>query len=498
LFQKPAGRKNHAKGENKNYSTMGVIFSSRLIFLHATGVKPGRNIVTVTAFQGDQAMTNSKVSFRSMLRVSVLAGLAGTLVACGSMTHYNHEVALGANGSGDGGDAKQGKAVLMDAKQRTVFAIPGKTKVNGTDVDVMRVCAEASPDALSALAASSDNSLSTDTQLALKAAFTLSETASNIGLRTQSIQLMRDAGYRLCEAAVSGNLSQSQFEMLQRHYQNSMVTILAVEQLTGTVRGGNVELSTTASLGSAKEIAALTQSAAEAKATADKAVATAAEKKAAVSTAEAKVTTYLADKGGTETGLSDAQKTELAPLKKAVSDAQAEQIVADNAATVANEKLTIYQAGLNAIGAGNQASSGTARASGGSGSNTLTGDSAIATAVKDMVSDQINSGFFRDACATLFIAQIDGRVDNTKLGGLDNECYQVVKGDYQSRAKIRESHAESYRLAFVAYNILVTAYADCLKRPACAAKAPPPPVLPPFPPVPDDSAPMMVPLSPGQ
>lgn len=95
-----------------------------------------------------------------------------------------------------------------------------------------RFCADPSPDGLAvfggSLAASASKS---DTSGQLTAA--MAAQAASIGLRTQSITLLRDAQYRLCEAFVNGGMNSAQLATLQRRFQNIMVADLAIEQLTG-------------------------------------------------------------------------------------------------------------------------------------------------------------------------------------------------------------------------------------------------------------------------
>lgn len=121
-------------------------------------------------------------------------------------------------------------AVFIDAKQRVVFA-------RSHDAEKPpKICAEPSPDALSVLAASGGVDVTTPKGINAGAQGTLSEAAGSIGLRTQSIQLMRDAMFRICEGYANGSIGEAEFETLHRRFQQSMVTILAVEQLTGAVR----------------------------------------------------------------------------------------------------------------------------------------------------------------------------------------------------------------------------------------------------------------------
>lgn len=130
------------------------------------------------------------------------------------------------------------ESVSIDAKQRVIITgqKPGFVAANGDKVEPQLVaCAEPSPDALSVLGASFGGSSSEAQQLAIQIAIKLSETGTNIGLRTQTITILRDAMYRLCEGYQSGALTYQAFERLQRRYQNAMLGLLAVEQLTGAV-----------------------------------------------------------------------------------------------------------------------------------------------------------------------------------------------------------------------------------------------------------------------
>ena len=131
--------------------------------------------------------------------------------------------------------------------------------VGGADMRLVAFCAEPSPDALSALSASGAIKIDTPKGFSGAAQGALAEAAGSIGLRTQSIQLMRDAMYRLCEGAMNGYLGNAAFETLHRRFQNSMVAILAIEQLTGAVRAPALTLNSSASVGPpAKQIADMT------------------------------------------------------------------------------------------------------------------------------------------------------------------------------------------------------------------------------------------------
>jgi hypothetical protein len=136
------------------------------------------------------------------------------------------------NWTGEEAGAKS-YVISQDAKQRAIFAV-GKDK-NGRVVGPI-VCAEPSPDAFSVLASSAAGSLDITGKATASLRQALNETGASLGLRTQTIQTLRDAGYRLCEAYASGAISPAEYQTLLRRYQSDLTSVLAIEQLTGAVR----------------------------------------------------------------------------------------------------------------------------------------------------------------------------------------------------------------------------------------------------------------------
>ncbi len=128
------------------------------------------------------------------------------------------------------------KAIHLDAKQRIVVG-----KAFGA------VCAEPSPDAVSAFAASLGTSVSLPGTGAGTLSTAFASTVGSIGLRTQSITLMRDALYRICEAYYSRALTGPAVTTLLAQSQNLTTAILAMEQLTGPVAAQQVILASEAS-----------------------------------------------------------------------------------------------------------------------------------------------------------------------------------------------------------------------------------------------------------
>lgn len=128
----------------------------------------------------------------------------------------------------------QGSAVV-DVKQRMIVVghLPQKNEIWDRKTVA---CAEPSPDALSAYAAELAASSSYGPGQSADLASAFQESSSYIGLRTQSIQLLRDAAYRVCEGYLNGAFSAAQYDILMRRHQKIMVSLLAIEQLTGVVK----------------------------------------------------------------------------------------------------------------------------------------------------------------------------------------------------------------------------------------------------------------------
>ncbi|MEM7329614.1 MAG: hypothetical protein AAF437_12795 [Pseudomonadota bacterium] len=176
-----------------------------------------------------------------MLRTGLLALSLSALTACasvGNLAAVNKKETLGAGFNGNG-SAPAG--VFIDAEQRAVLSN------KRADQDLRVVCAEPAPDALSAIAAQAGVSVS-DISNAVSAEGGVSEAAANIGLRTQTIQTLRDGFYRVCEAYMNG-LSDEQYSIMLRRFQTNMIALLAIEQLTGSVKGGDAVVSASAGSG---------------------------------------------------------------------------------------------------------------------------------------------------------------------------------------------------------------------------------------------------------
>ena len=118
------------------------------------------------------------------------------------------------------------QSLAIDAKQRVVYS-----RIFNDDRSI--VCAEPSPDALTALSSALAGSVDASGYGSATASYSAAEAAMNIGVRTQTIQLLRDGMYRLCEAYFNSALEGRDMRAAHLRYQDLMVALLAIEQLTG-------------------------------------------------------------------------------------------------------------------------------------------------------------------------------------------------------------------------------------------------------------------------
>jgi len=117
---------------------------------------------------------------------------------------------------------------LIDIKQRAILV---GTDQQGNSV----VCAEPSPDSLSSYLSETLGKLEVTDKGSASFERKLAENAAFVGLRTQSIQLLRDSYYRLCEAYMNKAITKADYDIQMRRYQQYMITLLAIEALTGVV-----------------------------------------------------------------------------------------------------------------------------------------------------------------------------------------------------------------------------------------------------------------------
>ncbi len=161
-------------------------------------------------------------------RLTFCVGIAIVTSACGNANWSS----VYRTYSPESEDGKRGTSALIDAKQRTIIAA---SRTN----DVI-VCAEPSPDALSAVSSSFAGSTSVSAQsspeVALAMALALNEAAGQLR-RARTVQLLRDSLFRACEAYMNQAMDEIDYTRIANKYADATVTLLAIEQLTSPDMG---------------------------------------------------------------------------------------------------------------------------------------------------------------------------------------------------------------------------------------------------------------------
>lgn len=142
---------------------------------------------------------------------------------------------------------------VIDAKQRVILSATKTVSVGDTKTTYDRqFCTEPSPDVFSvvaqALSAGGTFGRSVDPkaiEAALTAAFSSSEQGSTIP-RTQTINMLRELMFRTCERYINGGIGELELPLQAIRDQRLMVSILAIEQLTGMISPPPVIIGATA------------------------------------------------------------------------------------------------------------------------------------------------------------------------------------------------------------------------------------------------------------
>lgn len=131
----------------------------------------------------------------------------------------------------------------LEANERLAIVTDVKKSKGGGEFEEFKVtCPEASPDALMMLA----GSVSGESKAGVNLAAAYSENGSNIGLRTHSIQLLRDQLFSICQAYANQGLSNFTYQSLLARNQRNTIILMAIEQLTGVLKTPQVTLTTNA------------------------------------------------------------------------------------------------------------------------------------------------------------------------------------------------------------------------------------------------------------
>ncbi len=330
----------------------------------------------------DAAVSRAILKGRSLgVNLLVLA-----LAACTSPIHKTDQFA----------GTKGVQTLAVDAKQRVVFV------ANPSKETRIVTCAEPSPDALSALSAAGSGGASYQ-QIAANLALSEAESAASIGLRTQSIQLLRDGMYRLCEGFAAGALTAEEYNKQQRRYQNLMLSLLAIEQLTGAVAAGQATLGEGSASASAGDRA-------------DEAAGNLAKANAAVADAQTALKTAQDTLASDKQACSAAADSTSASCKSVAGDATA-VATAQSKLDEAQQDQKTDQAALASARAAVKAEAGGAKVaiSQPSARNNITEATAqyIAEATRTIVSTTLLASFEQEECAN-FWAFANGLPDPVK------------------------------------------------------------------------------------
>ncbi len=198
-----------------------------------------------------------------MLSVLRVAGLAALLAVSGCSSSIHNSRTLSKPGID-----------FVDARQRAVVSTKAKLAA-GDDPERMITCSEPSPDVFSVLAASFGLDLGLAPSSAsdtAKISAALSENAATIQ-RTQTINLLRESLFRTCERYLNGAIGPAEMIVQSARDQRAMVSILAIEQLTGSLTPPPVVISSSAIANANDSAAQVIQSLQSAKTASDAAAA---------------------------------------------------------------------------------------------------------------------------------------------------------------------------------------------------------------------------------
>lgn len=128
----------------------------------------------------------------------------------------------------------KGNSVITDAKQRVFANIDIVNKsVSGQVLPRRIVCAEPSPDVAQGISQAIVASLNSSDGTSANFGYSSVAAVAQLGERLATIQLLRDLGYRYCEAYANGAISSTSYTILNSRLTKTMVTLLSAELTAG-------------------------------------------------------------------------------------------------------------------------------------------------------------------------------------------------------------------------------------------------------------------------
>lgn len=297
-------------------------------------------------------------------------------------------------------DTSSGQGALIDIKQRAIIA--GKRVGSTGSNEQLVVCAEPSPDAMASYAA---EVAAKSEKAGVELATAFQEGAAFTGVRTASIQLLRDQLFDNCIGFMNGALTPSQYELRARRYQRHMVAYLAIEQLTGAIRPPAVALLGASSASNSKNLNAIAQE---------------------IGLAEDELAKLNAT---SEDGMNQQEKDTLARKKKLWMS-----IKDDLEASLKGAKASLASGGVTA----------TFQSEGAQGKQTESNVETVTSAVKKIASDILLADDSPQVCLILMQTE---KFDNEDLRGFCTDALAATNKLKFARAKLVESIANRIKMA---------------------------------------------------
>jgi hypothetical protein len=371
-------------------------------------------------------MERSDMYLRTAKLTAIISGMA-LCTGCANLTTISRRTALPKSN-------EDGVAIHLDQQQRIAYYANGM------------LCAEPSPDALQATSASTGTGAAAPKDGSISIAQAIQESAGSNGLRTQSITLMRDGHYRICEAYRNGKLGDQAVAQLLERSQDVTLGVLAIEQLTGAVVAKQVVLSGNAN-GSSSANVANTQAALDNAQRIEK------QKKQALDDAQKQLDTdsakLKADQAVSPT--TDKITAEINTLTATTIPAdQANVASATTAYKNAQDTTQAIENNFNAaLSAASAAATGNGQFSdGGGAAKNIDKDTAsvIAQAVQGIVTAIVNKGHLTDTCANFLADYSSGKIGAAAAAANQTNkvatpaadtfalCAQVITADIAAQA----------------------------------------------------------------
>ena len=369
---------------------------------------------------------------RVLILVTVLAGVNG----CANMNTISRSTDL----------PGERKAVHLDIHQRAIIATADK------------YCAEPSPDGLAAYAAAIGLSVGKPASSADSLTTSGSSAVASVGLRTQSITLMRDLMYRICEASANKAIGDANVAVLLGQSQDLATVILAIEQLTGPVAASQAALiagtqsaSTATIAANSKQLELLTEALERANSNLEESKAEKVAKEKDIEAIEAekeKKTTALAaleEEDNQETR--DILTEEIASLTSKLKELNTELAVAEDReafrqgivddAKAAREK--VLESEESALSSGSTTTSGSNAFGTQSSANKIAAEASVKVteAVEGIVKHALSKPYLNEAC----ISVITTPLEEVQTAEMSLEQKTAAEQRRQARLKLQESCA---------------------------------------------------------